>query len=363
MCTEHNVRQAIAILVTTALLLNAMMPTLAHAATYLQGVEANANTLVRDAYVRVIYRDHNGQEKTERGWIDAVGETSFTIRSGHWTKKTITYAKVLSVIMSEESTTLKQMNEVNRFIGERKKEEELKAITVMSRGQIDPAKITKRWYAHAIYMRKKIKKTATGKIIHKDSDRIVIQNREEFWKSWKIAYSEIDRLAIAKHQRDIEGWMVMQLLHEGNAKVRARIPSIQKQWMIGKVEKMTQDTLVVRGELALYGRKVPLSSISDFEVNIGQHRNTGKGSIFGLALGLAILAPVVIADARDEDEWQRFATIVTATFISLPIWVLSTIIGATIKTDKWVEVPPQRLNLSVAPTSAKGLRAALTFNF
>ena len=356
-------KKLIAIFVTVALLLNTVMPTLAHAATYLQGAEVNANTLVRDAYVQVTYRDHNGQEKTERGWIDAVGETSFTIRSGHWTKKTIAYAKVLSVIMSEESTTLKQMNEVNRFIGERKKEEELKAITVMSRGQIDPAKITKRWYAHVIYIRKKIKKTATGKIIHKDSDRIVIQNREEFWKSWKIAYSEIDRLAIAKHQRDIEGWMVMQLLHEGNAKVRARVPSIQKQWMIGKVEKMTQDTLVIRGELALYGRKVPLSSISDFEVNIGQHRNTGKGSIFGLALGLAILAPVAIADARDEDEWQRFATIVTATFISLPIWVLSTLIGATIKTEKWVEVPPQRLNLSVAPTSAKGLRAALTFNF
>ena len=34
-----------------------------------------------------------------------------------------------------------------------------------------------------------------------------------------------------------------------------------------------------------------------------------------------------------------------------------------IKSDKWVEVPPQRLNLSLAPTSTKGLRAALTFNF
>ena len=155
MHTEHNISQAIAIFVTSALLLNAMAPTLAHAATYLQGAEVNANTLVRDAYVQVTYRDRNGQEKTERGWIDAVGETSFTIRSGHWTKKTIAYTKVLFVIMSEESTTLKQMNEVNRFIGERKKEEELKAITVMSRGQIDPAKITKRWYAHAIYMRKK----------------------------------------------------------------------------------------------------------------------------------------------------------------------------------------------------------------
>ena len=346
--------------VSVALLLNTVMPTLAYAATYLQGTEVNANTLVQDAYVQVTYRDRNGQEKTERGWIDAVDETSFTIRSGHWTKKTIAYAKVLSVIMSEESTTLKQMNEVNRFIRDKKKEEELKAITIMSRGQIDPAKITKRWYAHVIYMRKKIKKTATGKIIHKDSDRIVIQNRGEFWKSWKIAYSEIDTLAIAKHQRDIEGWMVMQLLHEGNAKVRARVPSIQKQWMIGKVEKMTQDTLFIREELALYGRKVPLSSISDLEFSIGLHRNADRGAAIGVGLGLAILVPSVL---RAGPEWRVYAFMVYGGGIFLPICIVSTLIGAMVKSEKWVEVPPQRLNLSVAPTSTKGLRAALTFNF
>ncbi|MDE0554231.1 MAG: hypothetical protein OXI24_08465, partial [Candidatus Poribacteria bacterium] len=110
---QHNVIRAIAILVTTAILLNAMMPTLAHAATYLQGTEVNANTLVQDAYVAVTYYDSKGKQKLDKGWIDAVDETSFTIRSGHWTKKTIAYTKVLFVIMSEESTTLKQMNEVN----------------------------------------------------------------------------------------------------------------------------------------------------------------------------------------------------------------------------------------------------------
>ena len=46
-----------------------------------------------------------------------------------------------------------------------------------------------------------------------------------------------------------------------------------------------------------------------------------------------------------------------------PLVVIPTLIGAMTKSDKWVEVPPQRLNLSLAPTSTKGLRAALTFNF
>lgn len=105
MHVEYNAGRAIAILVTTALLLNVLMLTLAHAATYLQGAEVNANTLVRDAYVQVTYYDSKGEQKLEKGWIDAIGETSFTIRGGGFRgKKTITYDKVLSVIMSDEST-------------------------------------------------------------------------------------------------------------------------------------------------------------------------------------------------------------------------------------------------------------------
>ena len=109
-----------------------MAPALAHAAKHLQGDQVNANALVRDAYIAVTYRDGNGQERTARGWIDAIGETSFTIRSGGLkSKTTIAYAKVLSIIMSEESSVpAKQMNEVNRFIkDEKRRAAELKAKT------------------------------------------------------------------------------------------------------------------------------------------------------------------------------------------------------------------------------------------
>ena len=122
---QCNASRAIVIFVTIIFLPNAMAPTLVYAATYLQGAQVNANTLVRDAYVAVTYRDSNGEQKLEKGWIDAIDETTFTIRSGGLkSKKTIAYDKVLSVVMSEESTVpAKQMNEVNRFIREMKKTE------------------------------------------------------------------------------------------------------------------------------------------------------------------------------------------------------------------------------------------------
>ena len=101
-----------------AVLLNAMMPTLAHAATYLQGTEVNANTLVQDAYVAVTYYDSKGEQKLEKGWIDAIGDSTFTIRSGGIRNRTIiAYDSVIAVIMSDESTVpVKQINDVNRFL-------------------------------------------------------------------------------------------------------------------------------------------------------------------------------------------------------------------------------------------------------
>ena len=172
-----------------AVLLNAMAPTLVHAATYLQGAEVNANVLLRDAYVAVTYRDSNGQEKTEKGWIDAISETSFTIRSGGLKdKKIIAYDKVLSVIMSDESTVpAKQMNEVNRFIRNMEKADQAmgkpneKSVMVMSGENIDSAKVRKGWYAHVVYTSKGVKETAMGNIA-KDSGQLLIQNRNSFWR-------------------------------------------------------------------------------------------------------------------------------------------------------------------------------------
>ena len=121
----HAITKSIAIFATVALLINAMAPTLAQAAKHLQADQVNATALVRDAYIAITYRDSNDRERSARGWIDAIGETSFTLRSGGLkSKTTIAYAKVLSIIMSDESTVpAKQMNEVNRFIRNRKARE------------------------------------------------------------------------------------------------------------------------------------------------------------------------------------------------------------------------------------------------
>ena len=361
-----------AVFVTAILLFNAMAPTLAYAATYLQGKEViNADTLIQDAYVVVTYYDSNGKQKLEKGWIDAIDETTFQIRfRALFGKKTIAYDKVLSVIMSEEATTRgKQINEVDQFIREMEKREaraketeqaaiqllNQKTVTIMPRGQIDPSEITKGWYAHIVYTSQGARGTAISRIADKDSSRIVFKHG---FDPHNIAYNDIDTLIVAKHMREIESYRETGAKY--NARVRVYAPSIQKGQMIGRIIKMMQDTLIIQKGRSFY--QVPISSISKFDVSIKQYRNTGKGLKIGLAAGTVMAILINVPDWGGGDLQGLAELLATAIYVP-PIVVIPTLIGAITKSDKWVEVSPQHLNLSLAPTSTKGLRAALTFNF
>ncbi|MYC14007.1 MAG: hypothetical protein F4Y39_09810 [Gemmatimonadetes bacterium] len=354
-----------------AVLLNAMTPALAHAATYLQGAEVNADALVQDAYVAVTYYDSKGKQKLEKGWIDSVGETSFTIRGGDIKdKKTIAYDKVLSVFMSEETNTLKQMNEVNQFIGDKKGKKKEEPIMFMSGGQIDLSKIREGWYAHVTYTSKGVEGTVTGRVTKQDSVHIVIRVREGWVSkiSKTIAYRDIDTLVISQHALSIEAWkhakrQVQRHLKNGYyTKVRVQVPSIWRERVVGRFIKMTPDTLVISRGGTFF--QVPVSSISNFEVNIGQHRNLGKGMAIGLGVGTGIFGAVyAFVDLDNPDSTDGLVLLYVLGYISIPICVLSTLIGAATKSERWVKVSPHSFNLSVAHTSSKGLRAALTFNF
>ena len=272
------------------------------------------------------------------------------------------------------------MNEI-RFIVRAKKKEELKAITIMSGEQIDLSKIRKGWYAHVIYTSEGEEETVTGRITRQDSVHIVIRVREEralkisktrtLKISKTIAYRDIDTLVISQHAQSIEAsknakQQVQRHFENGYyTKVRVQAPSIWKGQVVGTLIKMTPDTLVVQRGGTFF--ELPVSSISNLEVNIGQ-RNTGKGLLTGLGTGLAVLIVSAkharnIAEANPEVEFAGLEVALGGMAMCGLIFVIFTLIGYKTKSDKWVEVAPQHLNLSIAPTSGKGLRAALTFNF
>ena len=172
----------------------------------------------------------------------------------------------------------------------------------------------------------------------------------------------------------------IQRIKTPNAKVRVHAPVISKRRIIGEVVEMNRDTLILKlvrmpwpqlreitantvmtqdGQTLLY--QVPMSSISSLEVSMGRRRNTGKGLAIGLGLGLTVL--IVTTRIVSPGIGAGEIVVLAGGGGAVSLCLLSTLIGASTKSEKWVEVPPQRLNLSITPTSAKGLRAALAVNF
>ena len=70
--------RSLSIVMVAAILFNAMAPTLAYAATYLQGAEVNADTLgSRCLCCKSLITIAMNKQKSEKGWIDAIAETTF----------------------------------------------------------------------------------------------------------------------------------------------------------------------------------------------------------------------------------------------------------------------------------------------
>ena len=385
--------KSIAIFVVASLLLEMLAPTLAHATRHLQGTQVEGNMRAGTAEkevdaaeqavqmfyekgVTVMSQGEIDPSKLRKGWYAHVVYTSKGV------KETAT-GKILDkdadglVIQSRASVlwradperwkiaygdidtlaVAKARRDIERW---RRRTEE--GLIVMSRGEIDPSKLRKGWYADVVYTPEGAKRTITGEIVSKDADGMVIKTKYGGWhNAWvEIAYGDIEIVVVAQDRRDIQGWIeageVIQRLQEKESRVRFIAPSISSWWIIGRLVKVSPDTFKIFTERD--SEYVPHSQISNLEVSLGRRRNTGKGMIIGLVVGLGV---VLLPGASTPEE--ALAQFLALQIVSLPIFISCTLIGFMIKSDRWVKVPPQRLNLSISPTPTRGLRAALSFNF
>ena len=393
-----------ALILIASLLLEMLAPTLAHATKHLQGAEIEGNTRPETAKkeaevaerviqwfyekdVEVMSRGEIDPSKFTRGWYAHV---VYTLKGVKETATGEIFDKDGDgmVIQSRASVLWRAdrerweiaygdidtlaVTEYRRDIERWKRRYEGKGLRVMSGGELDLSKLRKGWYAHVVYTSEGAKRTITGEIVNKDGDGIVIKSKyggwNNTWKRFEIAYGDIEIVVVAQDPeditpRDIKRWgearQAIQRLQEKVSKVRFKAPSISRGWIVGRLVKVSPDTFRILTQRGF--DYVPHSLISNLEVRIGRRRNTDKGIIIGLGLGLTVLAPFVIRD--NSDELQGLVFYYFTMFIALPVFISCTLIGAAIKSDIWAEVPPQRLNLSISPTPTRGLRAALSFKF
>lgn len=455
-----------ALILTATLLFNAMDPALARAATRLRSADVGPDSLALDAYVVVTYRYGKRQKRTAKGWIDAIGETTFTIRDGK-RKITVTYRGILWLVISREAkTSAQRMIEVESYIRSTRqtdpaveaatqklhakvvavmpgkdldlnklapglyayavfhsegvenaasgrivdfdphrvvivpgagkgweiarKDIEIIAVSnepggveqwrtarrnmlelqktamhAMSGDELDLASLNLGWHAHVDYLSADVKRSAAGVIVRRDANHIVIRSRKRTGVRWRIRSDEIERLIVTRKRSDMKRWRrardAMRELQ--GPRVRLNAPSISTEWIIGRFAGATGDTLEVLSE---HGRdRVRRAFVDDFEVSMGRHRHTKKGMAIGFLLGATAAILSKPSDTTNADlRGQEVLIDAYVTRVGVPVMTLvGTLIGAAIETERWVDVAPSRINLSVSPTRDKGLRAALSFHF
>ena len=228
-------------------------------------------------------------------------------------------------------------------------------VTMQGREALDTPKLKKGSYVNVHYTAEGISKTVSGKITDKGADHILVKSG--FWKKRKIAYEDVDTVVVGQSLAHIEGWV-----HEKQPRVRLGTRSISKRNIIGRFSSANEDTLVVVSERGF--DRIPLSSIDKFAVSTGRFRNTDMGRKIGLIICFVDLVPrlFVAAQSGFSSEMLPFLML-RGRYLYAPIILGSTLIGASIKTERWVELSPHRLNLGIAPTQNGGLRAGLSFDF
>ena len=84
-------------------------------------------------------------------------------------------------------------------------------ITVISRGEVDPTTLKMGLYAYAAYKAEGIEGSVWGRIVQIEPDGIAIESETEPSETRKIAFGDIDILAVTEDRLTFESWLNARL--------------------------------------------------------------------------------------------------------------------------------------------------------
>ncbi len=160
---------------------------------------------------------------------------------------------------------------------------------------------------------------------------------------------------------------------EPSERVRVTAPWVTSYSTSGRMEatvvEQRGDTIQLKAE-GFDALEATISSVTRLEVSGGQHRRWGRGALIGLVIGAgigamsgpAIGAAVSAGPCFDQCTSTARDVAAGALLLAVPGALIGAGIGALIKTDRWEEVPLDRLSVSFAPRRA-GYALGLSVSF
>ncbi len=153
---------------------------------------------------------------------------------------------------------------------------------------------------------------------------------------------------LAAHERRLRRPNEDRVPVEPGARVRVTAPDLginkYNGWMRGVVgDTLTVDTL-----------RLPLASVTRFEVHRGRKSTVGRGALIGAAVGAgsgAVLGAIAFSEdcIMDPDPCPAAGALMGAITFGLPGLLVGTIVGALTKTDRWEAVPLGRIRVTFTP--------------
>lgn len=104
-----------------------------------------------------------------------------------------------------------------------------------------------------------------------------------------------------------------------------------------------------RDTLTIDSLSVPWISVTSLEVHDGRKRNAGPGALVGGFIGGLSVGAIGVAICSDLDCDAGGVAAIGFVVGALPGALLGAGIGAVLKTDRWEQVPPDRLHVSFVP--------------
>ena len=170
----------------------------------------------------------------------------------------------------------------------------------------------------------------------------------------------------------VTGLAAQQTLVTPGARVRISAPTVAESPLLGTVVALPADTLIVDALDYADPLALPLASLARLEVSQGQESRTlntlkgaGFGSLIGVGAGLATVGILcaINGDCDADDPYTGMAFVV---FGALGLAVgapTGAIIGLTKEVDRWVDVPLDRLRVSLTPSEHLGLTVSARVAF
>jgi hypothetical protein len=151
---------------------------------------------------------------------------------------------------------------------------------------------------------------------------------------------------------------------EPGSRIRVRAPDAGANKLVGAYLGTVADTLRVQMEELSSVRSIPFSSVVALEASRGRKSNALKGMGLGFVGGAGAGLVVGLAVDRGDDDASRLQLIgLGAGFFGACGAVVGLLTGAMITSERWEEVPLERVRASFAPQHDGRRRIGLSVAF